>query len=1006
VKLLRFLACAAILSLIDTISYAAVGPVGAADFRAQNGIWLYKGKPFFSTTAHAIHHRFRGDREGALEDLKRLKEAGFSVVEVYWSWRRVLKPDNSWDFKTLDDFVLASKALGLKNFCMLEEVCPEWLAAKYGWSHTNELGKPDTRIDDFYMCDPSYIAESRRFYEAIVKHLMERPEVSENILYFNMGGEYKPFRPIRQERPIDYGYDDFTVAAFRDWLKSKGLTPKMVELRWGAPRDVYKSWEDVWPPVSLKKTDYKDRDLKGWGIASWDWFEFRQEIASKHMMDAVALLRGLGETRPLIHEYNTVIPGGQALFLDWSRTGARLGSDGIFLGTGSFDREFDFPSVLFNLAIARGASDPPWQSNEQGGMTTPEWMQRHAWFMIAMGGTGLHFWEWRGKDWGILNDDGSPKDSYASAVRLNAQFNYLGDLFKSSRPMPNRIGILLLPEETLYAPYAHLAEVSSLLKSLLAVGSGCEVAVITDDELLSHQASGYRAIIVPGQMRTRLIIREKLAEFVRNGGVLWLTAQTAQRDEGDQELFVNPAKPLDEVAGVRGPFSAALTLEGSAGSKGIGVFGMLDRHFGADKAKVVGSVGGRPALWVNNYGKGKCFMQAAHLAQVPAGDNPLARDPEAAAAYVRVNSGQVPVEIVERVLKAAGIQPYVRLTNAVNGKPVSTVMAGVRTSDPGYILFLIEGDNRRSQVCVALNAKRLGLKGHWSAYDMMTLKPLRLSSDATFTTTISPAEVKIVHLVPQSEFVKCRDRLKAANWPAIETTLPKIRQTKLVPPSELGAAKVGDLSNVRPKPYGDKWLLLDISKHANRSLIDEGRLENAKAFLGSIGTGDNDLTELPYGLQEFLGVPFDILDPNKNSTSCMITKTRGRPWLGPLEFKDIPVRAKVKKVHWLYGSGWAPGLLPVAYITYNYADGSRVQENVVCDKNIANWWGYGGPPKNPDLRLAWAGSTPASRRNFTQVGLWHYAWRNPYPSKEIKSIDISSYGGDACIIVVAITAEK
>ncbi len=1018
-KVLRFLA---LTSLVAVCAAPAMG-----EFNADKGVWLRDGKPFYSTSAHAVFHKFRDNRAEAVQDLERMKAAGFTTVEVYWQWGKDLDPaTDTFSFSVFDDFVLECKRIGLGTFCMFQEYVPGWLGRKYGWTHTSEEGKPDLRVDDFYVHYPSYNAECKRFYDALLQHLKERPDVSENVLYYNMGGEYKPFHPIRQPKDLHYGYDEPTVAAFRKWLAEKGWTLDSIAKRWGT--GAYETWDDVWPAVNLKKTDYRGRELKNWGHAFWDWFEFRQDASWRHVRDTVNWIRAAGDKRPLIHEYNTVTPGGLPLFLDWSMVGARDGGDGIHLATGTFDREFDFNSVLYTLAIARGASSAPWQSNEQGGMTTPEWMRRHAWFLVANGGTGIHFWDWRSDGWGLVNDDGSPKEGLAQAAQLNAQIDYLGDLLKSSKPMPNRIGILELAEETLLAPRAHEREVGMLLQGLLDAGSGCETAIITDAEVLHGRLSDYRLLIVPGQTRMRRSVREKLARFVKDGGVLWLTPGSASKDEGDSATPANPGAPLDSVAGV--------TITGSrhpvVGDLNVGKpymkppVGMLDLDAKASTAQVIGGIEQQPAVWRNRYGKGVCYYQAANAAYLPDGDNPLSRDPDALASYVKANAGQPSREVLDRALMDAGIAPYAQarkwaeypadqieamhkgLTQmaAPYYPPLDTVMVGVRKAKSGYLLFLIEGDNRESDCLVRLDMSRLGMHGKWAAYDPFTLEKTDVAPDGSIRLIVKPGETKILHLLPADQAPKWMATFRGKNWPATLAKLPPVPEKKLVPPSEIGKLDPGDLSAVKPQPYGDKWLLVDISKHANRSLADEGKMENAKAFLGSIGTGDNDLNQLPSGIREFVGVPFNVLDPKSNRASCIITKTTGRPWLGPLEFRGIPVRDKVKRIHWLYGSGWAPFDLPVAYITYNYSDGSKDQENVICGRNVMNWWGRAQEYENDKLQLAWSGSTPASSRNFTTVGLYHYAWQNPHPEKTLESIDITSYGGDACLIVVGITGER
>lgn len=985
----------------------------SSDFKVVDGTWLWQGKPNNSTTAHAIYHKFRKDREGAIEDLKALKAAGFTIVESYWDWKQDLLPSGEYDFSVFDDFVLTCKEIGLPTFVMFSEYEPAWLAEKLGWGHIREDGQKIIRIDDHYVCNPGFKREAERFYKVLLRHLKTRPEVSENILYWNIGGEYKPFVPHRQAQNWDHGYDIYTVNAFRDWMRAKGWSIREIEERWGVSHGTYRSFYDVWPSINLAKTDFRGRPLANWNAARWDWYDFRQEVSTQHFEDVIRWIREEGENRPLIHEYNIIVPGSMPMFLRWSRVGARDGKDGIYLSTGTFDREFDYHTLLFNLSICRGASLPPWQSNEQKGNTAPEWMLKHAWLMNAMGGAGTHFWEWRGNDWGVVDDAGQPSPGYPSAALINAQYEFLGDLYASSKPMPSRIGILSLNEEAFHNPRGRDRETYLIHKTLLDMGYGGELAVLTDDEILFEDISDFALIISPGQARMRESVRIKLDEFTRSGGVLWLTPESATRDEANRQLVIAPGAPLYNTAGlayaqIDTPVTGTLVSDmlTDPEDQPVASLEVTAEPRTAEPVAFVETGQGRiPAIWRNKAGRGMAYTQVAHTAYLPLQGTPLEEDREALNAYLKSNSGQLPRGIISDALKSVGMSPLARATRLGDARTYPDVMVGVRKAEDGYFAIVIEGDNRRVDVDIHLSAERLGLTGDWSAYDPFSLERRQLKSGA-FSTSLTPSEVKIFHIVRSERTGHYMAYYREKNWKAIKASLPPIPAKTLIPPDEIGRVDPGDLASIQPRPHQDKWLPLDLSRHANRSLLDEGQQENAKTFLGGVGVGENDLSSLPTGLQTLLDIPFYIIDSKENENSVLITKTSGRPWLGPLEFPSIPVRSQAQRIHWLWGSGWAPYDLPVGYVRYNYSDGTSVTDNVICSRNISNWWGYSDRSENPTLRRAWSGSTPAASRNYTSVGLYHYAWENPHPEKTIDTIDIVSYGGDACIITVGITAEK
>src|SRR5690242_21556413 len=74
-----------------------------------------------------------------------------------------------------------------------------------------------------------------------------------------------------------------------------------------------------------------------------------------------------------------------------------------------------------------------------------------------------------------------------------------------------------------------------------------------------------------------------------------------------------------------------------------------------------------------------------------------------------------PYTTLFRSLQSCGIEPYAKaFTDKAAKTPSSTVMVGVRKANPGYLVFVIEGDNRKTNAFVRLNAKRLRSEEHTS----------------------------------------------------------------------------------------------------------------------------------------------------------------------------------------------------------------------------------------------------------------------------------------------------
>jgi len=159
---------------------------------------------------------------------------------------------------------------------------------------------------------------------------------------------------------------------------------------------------------------------------------------------------------------------------------------------------------------------------------------------------------------------------------------------------------------------------------------------------------------------------------------------------------------------------------------------------------------------------------------------------------------------------------------------------------------------------------------------------------------------------------------------------------------------------------------------------------------------------LPVGRQQFCGITFDIIDPEKNNGKSFLL-VGGSLFGGPARQDcfpcqiDMAVNDRYAMLYFLHGAGWA-AQEPVVFswsvvFSYivRYTDGCNVEMPVILNKNITNWTrvvDWGNPYILPGAELAWTGKTGAGK----DTGLWMCKWVNPYPEKEIAGISVFSQG--------------
>ena len=209
--------------------------------------------------------------------------------------------------------------------------------------------------------------------------------------------------------------------------------------------------------------------------------------------------------------------------------------------------------------------------------------------------------------------------------------------------------------------------------------------------------------------------------------------------------------------------------------------------------------------------------------------------------------------------------------------------------------------------------------------------------------------------------------------------------------------------NVRPwvvtlakelKVDSERVIPIDLRPYATRSFTDE---VEGDQLGGWTDQGNNDFRMMPLGEQTFAGVPFEIIDPAQNNDkSCIVLKGSNKAFF-PEKVEGIKVNTHLSRLFFLHTAAWCYGG-NIGEYRINYADGTVEVAPLISGVNINDWW---TPGEQPDSYVALVKENPAKGT----VALWTYAWENPYPNKEIGSIDFISYG-QAVPVLVAISGEK
>ena len=206
-------------------------------------------------------------------------------------------------------------------------------------------------------------------------------------------------------------------------------------------------------------------------------------------------------------------------------------------------------------------------------------------------------------------------------------------------------------------------------------------------------------------------------------------------------------------------------------------------------------------------------------------------------------------------------------------------------------------------------------------------------------------------------------------------------------------------------PVSEKgYFFVDIRRFANGSLVSPH---------------GNDLRNLPTGKQEFRGVPFWVIPPDQNKglstmglnnalvlpDGTRIDSNRAKP----MHVEGIPVRKRVGRLAFLHLAGFSHSKKryaksKIAEYVVNYRGGATERVPVRAQIEVTNWWNDWRQDL-PNAKVAWKGSNPRTDK----IAVYLLEWSNPFPEREVESIDFRSAGnpawGMSCVAISGLEVE-
>jgi glycosyl hydrolase family 42 (putative beta-galactosidase) len=569
----------------------------------------------------------------------------------------------------------------------------------------------------------------------------------------------------------------------------------------------------------------------------------------------------------------------------------------------------------------------------------------------------------------LLNPYAYPKGVLDGIKDFKEEIDKLSEIVMP-RPRIKGTVALLLSNPTRRASNSIIDPFSNYYSSLAA--SHYPMDIIYEEQLSKGYAKKYKAVISPVCNYILPDTSKQLQEYVKNGGTLILQGMDLSFDEYGKPAANNSFIGLKTRVALDMPLPFSEKLDGISIKGSIGV-----KTTCSDAVILLESNRKLPLITCRKYGSGQiCYIS-------------FKADKSSLTA------------VLEYLLKENGIEKQFSLKDKTSQR-----LSGVEVQ---------EIDRGKSKLYYLVNWTRiceLGIlsiklpQGEYTLTDPVDEKLLTAPDGNKIwnseqlrkgVSLLLKSEEKVLLLITEKmpEYIEGKKTQEEIN-----SEYMRVRKLDLKKVSDLKRRKKeAKESKTKKNSYLDtvkeKCFPIDISKQCNMAFKDEVAGDKKG---GAFDQGYNDLREFPVGDVVLSNVPFKVIDPAENNGFSMIVlRGRKRAFL-PKKAADILVNKKVKYLYFLHTIAWDSGKF--AYIV-NYHDGSKQEIFIHAGKEIGGWW---KPAENKavNAKIAWHGRNTLC----PDIGAYCYRWKNPFPEKELKSIDIKSFNEDMVPGIIAITGES
>jgi beta-galactosidase len=473
-------------------------------------------------------------------DIELMKAAGFNVVRMgHLAWDSYEPSEGKYDFDWFDKVMDMMNEAGIKVILDIAiRPAPIWLHHKYpSIDIVDENGNvlyPNHRyMED--IGDPMYQKYALRFTDVITKQYANHPV----LLAFGIDNE-------SGDGPISYS--ETARQRFIAWLKNKYGTVDNLNKAWAGQRWSRKinQWEEIGFPVATHTTDVPERML-----------DFRRFVSDEINQLLFKVLDTVNTNAPNALTNTNAWYFSKMKYFDYSPIAysgkiTREG-EGFYPGP-SLTTNWGVMNAAFGISRIQFESTNPFWCNEFTTMTAvPNSIRKSAYASLMYGNQMVCGWTWQSM-WageeqyleGMIDWDGVPNRKYDEYKKIASEFKKIEKFFPYR--LKAEVGLAFsFPSQIAgkYFPKQHENQLQACWDLFYWRNMDARIVEI------SRSTLNYKLLFVPGVAVMDEATATKIRNFIKNGGTVIMTSNSAIVDESGQVFASTRPGMLSDVFGIR-----------------------------------------------------------------------------------------------------------------------------------------------------------------------------------------------------------------------------------------------------------------------------------------------------------------------------------------------------------------------------------------------------------------------------------------------------------------------